>query len=106
MADNSAGEGAWGEALEILKRLVKRPQFETWFRGMEPVSLSRDRAILAVPNNFLREWILRRYLTQLRKALREATGADPEIEIRIREAGGPPRPPAPAADGAGPGPAG
>jgi chromosomal replication initiator protein len=72
----------------ILRRAVPRQQFETWFRGMRLVDLSPTVARLTVPNNFLREWIHRKYFGVLRRALREVSGGDPEIDIQIEESGG------------------
>jgi len=50
---------------------------------MHIATLGPERAEFTVPNNFLREWILRKYFGVLRRAVREVTGADPEIEITI-----------------------
>jgi chromosomal replication initiator protein len=56
---------------------------------MRLAGLSPDRATFTVPNNFLREWILRKYTGALRNAMREALGNDIEIEIRIADDGDP-----------------
>jgi chromosomal replication initiator protein len=53
---------------------------------MRLLSLGPERAELTVPNNFLREWIYRKYFGVLRRALREVSAGDPEIEICIAEA--------------------
>jgi chromosomal replication initiator protein len=103
MSESVPDRNVWERVATILRRSVPRQQFETWFRGMSLVSLTPDRAELTVPNNFLREWILRKYFGVLRRALREASGGDPEVEIRIGEdAEAPPasadaEPPAPRA---------
>jgi len=80
---------AWDQIAAILRRSLPRQQFDTWFRGMRVLSLSPDRAELSVPNNFLREWIQKKYRGVLRAALREICGGDPEIEIRIGDEGDP-----------------
>ncbi|MHC4957158.1 MAG: chromosomal replication initiator protein DnaA [Planctomycetota bacterium] len=109
-----ASRGVWEQIAAILRRSVPRQQFETWFRGMRIEKLGPERAEFTVPNNFLREWILRKYFGVLRRAVREISGDDPEIIISISaepdadaagnagppEAAEPPRPvvkPAPAA---------
>ncbi|MGH7819665.1 MAG: chromosomal replication initiator protein DnaA, partial [Candidatus Binatia bacterium] len=46
---------------------------------------------LTVPNNFLREWINKKYRGILRGALREIVGGDPELEVRIADEGDPSR---------------
>ncbi len=90
MSESVPDRSVWERVATILRRSVPRQQFETWFRGMALVTLTPERAELTVPNNFLREWILRKYFGVLRKALREVSGGDPEVEIRIGEDGGPP----------------
>ncbi len=91
----------WEQIAAILRRTVPRQQFETWFRGMRVVSLTPERVQLTVPNNFLREWILKKYRGLLRAALREVLGADPEVDIAIAEDGDP-SPPAEAPAAAAP----
>ena len=85
MSEPAAGTQAWDRVATILRRSVPRQQFETWFRGMRLVALGPERAELTVPNNFLREWIHRKYFGVLRRALREVSGGDPEVDIRIAE---------------------
>ncbi len=85
MSESVPDRSVWERVATILRRSVPRQQFETWFRGMALVALTPDRAELTVPNNFLREWILRKYFGVLRRALREVSEGDPEVEIRVGE---------------------
>jgi chromosomal replication initiator protein len=85
MSEASPAPDAWEKIVTLLRRSVPRQQFETWFRGMRLVRLGRERVELTVPNNFLREWILRKYAGVLKRALREVTSGDPEIEIAIAD---------------------
>ncbi len=85
MPESVPDRSVWERVATILRRSVPRQQFETWFRGMALVALTPDRAELTVPNNFLREWILRKYFGVLRRALREVSEGDPEVEIRVGE---------------------
>ncbi|MHC4547946.1 MAG: chromosomal replication initiator protein DnaA [Planctomycetota bacterium] len=85
MSEPAPDKETWNKVATILRRSVPRQQFETWFRGMCLVSLGPERAELTVPNNFLREWINRKYFGVLRRALREVSGGDPEVDIRIAD---------------------
>jgi chromosomal replication initiator protein len=85
MPESVPDRNVWERVATILRRSVPRQQFETWFRGMSLVRLTPEHAELTVPNNFLREWILRKYFGVLRRALREVSGGDPEVELRIGE---------------------
>jgi len=64
---------------------------------MRLASVTPDHALFTVPNNFLREWILRKYTGVLRNAAREVLGHEIELEIRIAAAGDPPEKPGSAA---------
>ena len=83
MAEPSTAQDVWERMAAVLRRSVPKQQFETWFRGMRLVSLEPERVELSVPNNFLREWILKRYANVLRTAIREITGSDPAVD-RLR----------------------
>jgi len=87
MSESGPEKDAWEKIAQILRRAVPRQQFETWFRGMRLIRLGPERVELSVPNNFLREWIYRKYFGVLRRALREVSGGDPEILIHIAEEG-------------------
>jgi len=89
MTDSDPTVSTWEKVASILRRSVPRQQFETWFRGMRLTAISPERATFTVPNNFLREWILRKYTGALRGAMREAFGQDVEIELCIADDGDP-----------------
>ena len=83
MTGDASITGVWDRIATVLRRSVPRQQFETWFRGMRLENCTPEHASFSVPNNFLREWILRKYFGVLRRAVREVTGHDPAIEILI-----------------------
>ncbi len=85
MADSRPESEAWERIATIVRRSVPRQQFETWFRGISVVSVGPERLEFRVPNNFLREWILRKYSGVLRSAAREVVSGDPELVIHIAE---------------------
>jgi chromosomal replication initiator protein len=87
MADSDPAVNSWEKVASILRRSVSRQQFETWFRGMRMTAISPERVAFTVPNNFLREWILRKYTGILRNAAREVLGHDVELEILIAPTG-------------------
>jgi chromosomal replication initiator protein len=89
MTDSDPAMNTWEKVASILRRSVPRQQFETWFRGMRLTGLSPDRATFTVPNNFLREWILRKYTGALRGAIRETLGHDVEVDLQVADDGDP-----------------
>ncbi len=96
MSESAHAKIAWDKVVATLRRSVPRQQFDTWFRGMRPVTLTPEVAELTVPNNFLREWIHRKYIGVLRRAISDAVGGAPSLEIRIAEEGDPAEAGAPA----------
>jgi len=89
MSDANPTNHAWEKIAAILRRSVPRQQFETWFRGMRLATITPEHAIFTVPNNFLREWILRKYTGVLRNAVREVLGREVNLDVRIADDGDP-----------------
>ena len=47
----------WNELLNRLKTEVSEQVFNNWFTQITPVSFSDEKLVLAVPNEFVKEWI-------------------------------------------------
>jgi len=56
---------------------------------MRLAAVTPEHALFTVPNNFLREWILRKYTGVLRNAVREVLGREVELDVRIADDGDP-----------------
>jgi len=85
MAEPLSAAQFWERVLEVLRRSLTRKQFDTWFSGMRLLSLGSDRVEFGVSNNFLREWIARKYKGLLTRAVAEAAGREIPFELRITE---------------------
>ena len=86
MADSSPDSPAWDKITTILRRSVPRQQFETWFSKIQPLCLNNQQARLAVPNHFLKDWLVNYYQDILEREIAKATGHHPELEIVVQEA--------------------
>ena len=53
--------GRWEPILEYLRERLSQQQFETWFNHVKPVAFTDDKLVLAVPNDFYKEWIEKYY---------------------------------------------
>lgn len=51
----------WSVILAEISKELSKPSFETWFASTRPLSLNEDRLVVAVPNDFTKEWIQSRY---------------------------------------------
>jgi chromosomal replication initiator protein len=89
---------AWEQILAAVQARLQSPQtFDTWFRPIEPIEVSRERVSLSVPNPFFVDWIHQYHLRPLQEACAEVLGGRPEVRLTPRAVppGGPR--PAPAA---------
>jgi chromosomal replication initiator protein len=62
--------------------------YRTWFADADGLELSDDSFVLAVPNDFAREWIEGHFLGLIRAAVRDVTGQERQVRLAIRETPG------------------
>ena len=83
-------EDLWTEVSERLRAALNDKTYGTWFSEAEGLELSDESFVLAVPNDFTREWIESHFLGLIDAAVRDATGDQRRIDLSVR---------APEADG-------
>ena len=95
----------WQSALTALERKFSKPIFEMWIKPLRLVSLTGDELLLAVQNNFARDWVENRLKQQIVEVLAEIFGTSVQLQFIIvpEAAESPAEGTAPAA-GAGAGP--
>ena len=83
-------EDLWTEVSERLRAALNDKTYTTWFSEAEGVGLSDESFVLAVPNDFTREWIESHFLGLIHAAVRDATGEERRIDLSVRhdETGG------------------
>jgi chromosomal replication initiator protein len=98
-------EDLWTAVSDRLRGALNDTTYGTWFGDAEGRELSDDAFVLAVPNDFTRQWIEGHFLDLIHAAVRDATGHDRRIELNVEQerkyAGAAPAPPKPQATGAG-----
>jgi chromosomal replication initiator protein len=67
-------ETLWTEVAGRLKGALNDSTYRTWFGEVEGWEVTDDTFVLAVPNDFTREWIEGHFLELIRAAVRDATG--------------------------------
>jgi chromosomal replication initiator protein len=80
-------ESLWGEVSGRLRGALNETTYRTWFADVEGEELSDDDFVLAVPNDFAREWIEGHFLGLIKAAVRDATGHERRVELRVLETG-------------------
>jgi chromosomal replication initiator protein len=86
-------ESLWGEVAGRLRGALNDTTYGTWFGETHGLELDGDRFILAVPNDFTRDWIEGHFLGLIGAAIRDVTGEERPVELRVAE-GGPSEEPA------------
>jgi chromosomal replication initiator protein len=75
--------GLWSDVSGRLRSALNDTTYGTWFAHTAGLDLDGDRFVLAVPNDFTREWIEGHFLELIGAAIRDITGADRRIELRV-----------------------
>jgi len=88
-------ERIWTEVLEIVRSELNTPTFKTWFEHTSPVGVAADSLVVAVQNEFAREWLESRYLGLLSSALSQVVGDGLSIEFTVPADPSPPKDPGP-----------
>lgn len=73
----------WSEVLDVVKTEINTPTFKTWFEHTTPLDIIEDRLVIAVQNEFARDWLDSRYSGLLKSALGQVTGVPLSIEFTV-----------------------
>jgi len=76
-------ESLWNDVAARLRGALNDTTYGTWFANTGGIGLDGERFVLAVPNDFTRNWIEGHFLELIAAAVREVTGADRLIELRV-----------------------
>jgi chromosomal replication initiator protein len=77
-------EDLWTEVSERLRAALNDKTYRTWFSEAGGLELSDESFVLAVPNDFTREWIESHFLGLIDAAVRDATGEERRIGLSVR----------------------
>jgi chromosomal replication initiator protein len=89
-------ESLWSDVSGRLRSALNNTTYETWFTHTAGLELDDSRFVLAVPNDFTRDWIDGHFVELIGAAVRDITGVDRTIALRVTavDAVGPPASPA------------
>ncbi|MDZ4183615.1 MAG: DnaA/Hda family protein, partial [Desulfuromonadales bacterium] len=73
----------WADVLDVVKGELNTPTFKTWFEHTSPLDIVDDRLMIAVQNDFARDWLESRYSGLLTSALRQVTGLSLNLEFVV-----------------------
>jgi chromosomal replication initiator protein len=75
----------WQSALTALERRFSKPIYEMWIKPLRLVSLNGNELLLAVQNNFARDWVENRLKTQIIEALADTFGTVFDLQFVVVE---------------------
>jgi chromosomal replication initiator protein len=78
-------ESLWSEVSSRLRGALNETTYRTWFDHVEGIHLSDDQFVLAVPNDFTRDWIEGHFIGLIRAAVGDATGHERRVQLVIAE---------------------
>jgi chromosomal replication initiator protein len=78
-------DGLWTEVTGRLKSALNESAYRTWFGEARPLGISNDEFVVAVPNNFTREWIESHFGSLVRAAVSDATNSELSVRFRVDE---------------------
>jgi chromosomal replication initiator protein len=92
-------ESAWTVIADGLRRTLSDTIFDTWFGHAEPRSLSDSRLVVALPNDFTRDWVESHFSSFVASAAREELGREVGVSFVVSDTvrpsmDAPPPPPA------------
>lgn len=67
-------QAAWDEVLDVLQAELSGPTFNNYLRHIKPVSLQGERFTLAVPSDFIKDWLVRRFAGRIEETLTQFLG--------------------------------
>ena len=76
-------ESLWGEVSSRLQGALNDTTYRTWFADVEGEELSDDAFVLVVPNDFAREWIEGHFLGLIKAAIKDSTGHERRVHLRV-----------------------
>jgi chromosomal replication initiator protein len=93
-------ESLWTDVSARLRGALNEKTFRNWFSEVGAAGIDEDTFVLAVPNDFTREWIEGRFAELIRAAIKDATGGERRLSFVVQPAASVAAPPpAPRQDG-------
>lgn len=77
----------WQAALTELQAIVPSQSFHTWLKSTSIAAFENGTVVIAVPSNFAKEWLEKRYSRQIAETLYTVIGYKVNVRFEVRAAG-------------------
>jgi chromosomal replication initiator protein len=81
----SSVEHIWQEVLQVVRERVEATKYTTWFAPLKPLSGAVGMLRIAVPNKFVRDWLVEHYHELITATLQELTGVPYQVFFVVQE---------------------
>jgi chromosomal replication initiator protein len=81
----SSVEHIWQEVLQVVRERVEATKYATWFAPLKPLSGAVGMLRIAVPNKFVRDWLVEHYHEFITETLQELTGVPYQVFFVVQE---------------------
>ena len=78
-------EKIWLEAQSNMAKVLTTQTFNTWIKPIQFLDSKSNRLVLRVPNKFIKEWIIEKYLPIIQEAVSSLSNTTPTIEFQVFE---------------------
>jgi chromosomal replication initiator protein len=75
----------WEKTTKIIKEKVSQQNFETWILPIRICAMEGDQIHLAVPNRFIRDWLVESYIDLIRESIKAAVGVPLQVNIDVEQ---------------------
>ncbi|MEZ5846457.1 MAG: chromosomal replication initiator protein DnaA [Geminicoccaceae bacterium] len=79
----------WHRVRELLQSEIGETAYNTWLRPLELVEIEADRAVIGVPTQFMRDWVVSNYADRIRSLWNGINPGIRSIALSVRPAGSP-----------------
>ena len=78
-------EKIWLEAQSNMAKVLTTQTFNTWIKPIQFLEARNNNLVLKVPNKFIKEWIIEKYLPIIQEAVSSLAESAPTIEFQVLE---------------------
>lgn len=82
---NGQVEYIWPKVLQSIRERVDATKYTTWFEPLKPLSGSTGMLRIAVPNKFVRDWLMEHYHGLILDTLQELSGIPYQVFFIVQE---------------------
>ena len=76
-------EQLWGTVLSDIELRISKPNFLTWLKNSRLIESTEGSALVALPNNFAKEWVETKYHKLILGSMRSINGTTKHVEYIV-----------------------